>query len=69
MIDEVGRGDFRRFITTRVHHVLGVAIADQELGVDAFGEVFKADSTEVLQTPFRTPNANAFEERFVRAVR
>jgi putative transposase len=37
--------------------------------VAGFDEVFGAEGTQILNTPFRTPNANAHAERFVRTVR
>ena len=37
--------------------------------VASFDEVFRAEGTKILRTPFRTPNANALAERFVRTIR
>lgn len=37
--------------------------------VASFDEVFRAEGTKILRKPFRTPNANAFAERFVRTIR
>jgi putative transposase len=37
--------------------------------VTAFDEVFRSEGAQILTTPFRTPNANAYAERFVRTVR
>jgi len=35
----------------------------------SFDEVFRADGAQILKTPFRTPNANTYAERFVRTIR
>jgi transposase InsO family protein len=34
-----------------------------------FDEVFRSEGAQILRTPFRTPNANAYAERFVRTIR
>jgi transposase InsO family protein len=37
--------------------------------VASFDQVFRSEGAQILRTPFRTPNANAYAERFVRTVR
>ena len=34
-----------------------------------FDTVFQSEGTQIIQTPFRAPNANAYAERWVRTVR
>jgi transposase InsO family protein len=34
-----------------------------------FDDVFESEGAQILRTPFRSPNANAYAERFVRTVR
>jgi transposase-like protein len=34
-----------------------------------FDEVFRSENARILMTPYRTPNANAYAERFVRTIR
>ena len=40
-----------------------------ERRVTSFDEVFRSEGAQILKTPFRTPNANAYAERFVRTIR
>ena len=35
----------------------------------AFDEVFRTEGVEVVRTPFRSPKANAYAERWVRTIR
>jgi hypothetical protein len=36
---------------------------------DAFNTVFRSEGIDVIPTPYRVPNANAFVERWIRSVR
>ena len=49
---------------------IGFLLRDRDTKyVRTFDEVFTGGGAEILKTPFRTPNANAHAERFVRTVR
>jgi len=37
--------------------------------VASFDEICRSEGARILKTPFRTPNANAYAERFVRTIR
>jgi transposase InsO family protein len=37
--------------------------------VASYAEVFRSEGAQILRTPFRAPNANAYAERFVRTIR
>jgi transposase InsO family protein len=68
------------WVTQQARNVTG-DIADEEIDVKflirdrdtkyvaGFDEVFKSEGAQILRTPFRAPNANAYAERFVRTVR
>lgn len=58
-------------ITTSVPHIATkFLVRDRDTKyVASFDEVFKAVATEILKTPFRSSNANAFAERLDRTVR
>jgi len=36
---------------------------------DAFDTVFRSEGIDVIRTPYRAPNANAYSERWIRSVR
>ena len=37
--------------------------------LDAFDTVFRSEGIDVIRTPYRAPNANAYAERWIRSVR
>jgi transposase InsO family protein len=68
------------WVTQQARNVAG-DIVDEEIDVKflvrdrdtkyvaGFDEVFRSEGAQILRTPFRTPNANAYAERFVRTIR
>ncbi len=68
------------WVTQQARNVAGY-IADEDIDVKflvrdrdtkyvaGFDEVFRSEGAQILRTPFRTPNANAYAERFVRTIR
>jgi putative transposase len=68
------------WVTQQARNVTGELI-DQDIDVTflvrdrdtkyvaSFDEVFRSEGAQILRTPFRAPNANAYAERLVRTVR
>jgi transposase InsO family protein len=68
------------WVTQQARNVAG-DIADEEIHVKfllrdrdtkyvaGFDQVFRSEGAQILRSPYRTPNANAYAERFVRTVR
>jgi transposase InsO family protein len=48
---------------------VSLLIRDRDSTSGPFDEVFRTEGVDVVRTPYRTPRANAFAERWVRTVR
>jgi hypothetical protein len=58
----------RSYLRTPTHFELLIHDSDTKFS-RALDEVFRSDGIEVIRTPIRAPNANAFAGRWVRTVR
>jgi len=79
-VDACGSPACRHWVIQQARNVTG-GLADAEVAVrflvrdrdtkytETFDEVFRSKGATILRTPYRTPNANAIAERFVRSVR